>query len=108
MSWVQFGVIESPMARKEHVCDWCVGPIVAGERYQRWVGMWAGDPPVTMKMHTDCVEAELVSSKFTQRRDDEGFCEGPHQRAGRCSECSDMPVTIPKWLVAGAARTEVK
>ncbi len=45
----------TPVARIEHTCDVCSGPIRVGTRYQRWRYFGDGaDAPSTVKVHPDC------------------------------------------------------
>ena len=47
---------DRPVARKEHVCDWCGETILRGERYARWNGIFEGDFQ-SNPMHTECDKA---------------------------------------------------
>lgn len=40
-------------ARKRHLCDHCVQPIMTGQRYMRLRGIWDGAPGV-FRAHEDC------------------------------------------------------
>lgn len=58
----------TPVARKEHKCDWCGEEILIGEKYHRWTGIFESDFGDT-KMHLVCNEA-YHKSDFCS---DEGF-----------------------------------
>lgn len=61
-----------PVAKKQHRCEWCHEPIVAGERYYRFVGKWEGDFQ-NWAMHTNCHEAcppgEICPEKHVRGED---------------------------------------
>jgi hypothetical protein len=44
---------EQPVARKEHQCDYCLGPIPQGEQYSSWSGIYDGEMQ-SNKMHLEC------------------------------------------------------
>ena len=69
-----------PKARKAHECSWCPDDIKVGELYERWVGIWDGDPPATMKMHKDCLRAANRAEYY----DDEPICAAGHVRGADC------------------------
>lgn len=48
-----FGNLTTPTARKRHRCDWCYGPIPAGEKYTRWEGVFDGRWQ-SNAMHEEC------------------------------------------------------
>jgi hypothetical protein len=52
---VSFGEHSNPVARKEHCCEWCYGPIPIGEKYSKWVGIWEGEFQCN-KLHMECNE----------------------------------------------------
>lgn len=48
-----FGVMFSPIAAKDHVCEWCAGQIPKGEKHKHFQGMWGGDWQ-NWRMHDEC------------------------------------------------------
>ncbi len=96
MSWTPFTGTQTPVARKDHDCSWCVEVIPSGEQYVRWSGVDGDDGVITMKVHADCLEPSREAARFLQRHGaypDESWCMEPHQRGRRCAECDDLPVT---------------
>lgn len=45
-----------PIARKEHVCEWCGEKIEKGEKYYRYTGIYDGDFQNT-PLHLECQTA---------------------------------------------------
>lgn len=44
-----------PVARKEHRCIYCGGPILVGERYTQQTGIYDGEP-YRSRYHAECYE----------------------------------------------------
>jgi len=44
-----------PKARKQHKCEYCFGPILVGETYYRFCGIWQGEYQ-NWAMHEECHE----------------------------------------------------
>lgn len=83
MSWrlpvTDFGVDRNPVAKKNHVCEWCRTFVLIGERYYRYRGKWEGEFQ-DWAMHLDCVEAH-------QKETDDGeICDENHPRGRTCDE----------------------
>jgi hypothetical protein len=55
-----FGEWKTIVARKPHRCDYCYGPIQAGETYSRWTGVFDGRFQ-SNAMHPECEENFLDS-----------------------------------------------
>jgi hypothetical protein len=68
-------------ARKVHICDWCVLPILPGERYRRQTYKWEGRL-VSEAWHPECLRA----MQDTQDPDSDERCSNVHRRGVGCSE----------------------
>jgi hypothetical protein len=50
-----FGELFHPKARKQHRCEFCLGPIPKGEVHCQYKGIWEGDWQ-NWRMHDECYE----------------------------------------------------
>lgn len=50
-----FGTHRTPVAAKEHRCEWCGEGISKGERHYQFTGVWGGDWQ-NWRMHSECHE----------------------------------------------------
>lgn len=57
-----------PIARKEHICEWCGEKIEKGEKYYRYVGFYDGNFQNT-PLHLECAEA--MDKHLKEDMDDE-------------------------------------
>lgn len=48
----------TPIARKEHICDWCGEKILKGEKYFKTVQVDCGNI-IVIKMHKECDRANI-------------------------------------------------
>lgn len=55
MSW-ELIETTSPIARKEHKCEWCGEPILKGEKHHRETGKFDGNF-TSYRMHLECRDA---------------------------------------------------
>jgi len=52
-----FGETFSPIAVKDHRCEWCFGPIPKGEKHKHFSGMW-DDEWQNWRMHDECFDEQ--------------------------------------------------
>ena len=84
----QLGEVQSPVAAKQHQCDWCAGTIEIGEKYSRWT--WIDEAPATIKAHAECRAAMAEQAKETGEQEVE-FFPGDNPRGCWCGfdrECT--------------------
>ena len=62
-----FGETISPVAAKDHRCEWCAGPIPKGEKHKQYKGIYDGEWQ-NWRMHDECYEAQ-------QKEAIQGYCE---------------------------------
>lgn len=58
-----FRPAEHPVARRQHRCVGCYGPIVAGEQYHRQTGVYDGRWFVN-KLHSECADALAEEASY--------------------------------------------
>ena len=59
-----FGDTTFPTARKEHRCNYCFGPIPAGETYSRWTGVFDGEFQ-SNAMHLECDKQYNIDDTYS-------------------------------------------
>lgn len=58
-----FGVSMTPVARREHRCEWCGQKILVGEKHFKFSGVWEGEFQ-NWRMHTECEEARSKEDEY--------------------------------------------
>lgn len=66
---MDFGDTIFPIARKEHRCEYCYGPIPKGEKHSQFKGKWGGEWQ-NWRMHQECYDVYLGDDPI------DGFCPG--------------------------------
>jgi hypothetical protein len=77
-----FGETTYPVARKQHRCIWCLGPISKGEKHSRWKGMFDGEWQDN-RMHMECA-ADLAKDNYGA----DGFMPGEGEMPDRIKALS--------------------
>ena len=81
-----FGNTEHPVARKEHRCEYCYGPIPQGEKHPHFKGMWDGEWQ-NWRMHQECY------SDYMDGEPIDGFTPGDAEMPERIKKLiEEMPV----------------
>jgi hypothetical protein len=57
-----FGETFSPVARKQHRCEWCLGPIPEGEKHKQFRGMWDSEWQ-NWRMHNECYDEQQEEAR---------------------------------------------
>lgn len=87
-----FGETFHPLARKQHRCEWCYGPIPKGERHAQYRGIYDGDWQ-NWRMHQECYDA------YVSDYPEDGFDPGG-------GECPDRIKQLRASPVAGTGEKE--
>ena len=58
-----FGELTHPMARKQHRCEMCFGPIPKGEKHAQYKGMYDGDWQ-NWRAHEECYEGYSDEAEY--------------------------------------------
>lgn len=72
-----FGSMLTPVARKDHRCEWCYERIARGERHHQFKGQWNGEWQ-NWRMHAECYAVYSTTVDC-----DEGFAPGEGERPER-------------------------
>jgi hypothetical protein len=72
-----FGQTFSPIAAKEHQCEWCYGPIPRFEKHKHFTGMFESEWQ-NWRMHDECYESALKDNYLH-----DGFTPGDGEMPAR-------------------------
>ena len=92
---MNFGNITYPIARLEHRCEYCYGPIPKGEKHPQFKGMWDGEWQ-NWRMHQECYDYYSRSENYP----DDGFTPGDAPVPERIKSLLGNPATEEQWNIA--------
>lgn len=95
-----FGNMFNPRAAKLHRCEWCLGPIVKGEKHANYKGLWEGDWQ-NWRMHDECY-ADMQASDMQ----DYGFTPGDGEMPERIKRLVSLEPTPLDFFNHGFLSTD--